>query len=74
MIITKKALPRRALLQGVGASLALPLLDAMIPAGVALAPRSSGGPFAKADDDIASASPPANARVRTTRLERSRLM
>ena len=37
MIITKKALPRRALLQGVGASLALPLLDAMIPAMTALA-------------------------------------
>ena len=32
MIITKKCVSRRALLQGVGASLALPLLDAMIPA------------------------------------------
>ena len=32
MIITKKAIPRRAFLQGVGASLALPLLDAMVPA------------------------------------------
>ena len=32
MIITKKALPRRAFLRGVGATLALPLLDAMIPA------------------------------------------
>jgi hypothetical protein len=37
MIITKKALPRRALLQGVGVSLALPLLDAMVPAMTALA-------------------------------------
>lgn len=32
MIITKKALPRRAFLRGVGTTLALPLLDAMIPA------------------------------------------
>ncbi len=35
MIITKKALPRRTFLRGVGASLALPLLDAMIPAATA---------------------------------------
>jgi hypothetical protein len=32
MIVTGKALPRRTLLRGVGASLALPLLDAMLPA------------------------------------------
>ena len=32
MIITKKALPRRTFLRGMGASLALPLLDAMVPA------------------------------------------
>ena len=31
MIITKKALPRRTFLRGVGATLALPLLDAMVP-------------------------------------------
>jgi hypothetical protein len=31
MIITKKALPRRTLLRGLGATLALPLLDAMVP-------------------------------------------
>src|SRR5438552_18167926 len=37
MMITKKALPRRTFLRGVGAMLALPLLDAMIPAGTALA-------------------------------------
>ena len=35
MIITKKALPRRTFLKGMGASLALPLLDAMIPAATA---------------------------------------
>jgi hypothetical protein len=32
MIITKKALPRRTFLRGVGAALALPVLDAMVPA------------------------------------------
>ena len=32
MIILKKALPRRTFLRGVGATLALPLLDAMVPA------------------------------------------
>ena len=32
MIITKKVLPRRAILRGIGASVALPLLDAMVPA------------------------------------------
>lgn len=32
MIVTKKKLPRRTLLRGMGATLALPLLDAMIPA------------------------------------------
>ncbi|PAW64676.1 MAG: hypothetical protein B9S34_12145 [Opitutia bacterium Tous-C1TDCM] len=35
MIITRKSLPRRTFLRGVGASLALPLLDAMIPAATA---------------------------------------
>jgi Protein of unknown function (DUF1552) len=37
MIITRKALPRRTFLRGVGASLALPLLDAMVPSMTALA-------------------------------------
>lgn len=37
MIITKKALPRRTLLRGLGTTLALPLLDAMIPSMTALA-------------------------------------
>ncbi len=37
MIITKKALPRRSFLRGAGSVLALPLLDAMIPAMTALA-------------------------------------
>ena len=37
MIITKRALPRRTFLRGLQATLALPLLDAMIPAATALA-------------------------------------
>ena len=37
MIITKKALPRRTFLRGIGASFALPLLDAMVPSMTALA-------------------------------------
>jgi hypothetical protein len=37
MIIGKKALPRRTFLKGLGATVALPLLDAMVPAMTALA-------------------------------------
>jgi hypothetical protein len=37
MIITKKALPRRTFLRGMGATVALPLLDAMVPSMTALA-------------------------------------
>src|SRR3989440_6481614 len=37
MIITKKFMPRRSFLRGVGATIALPLLDAMVPAATALA-------------------------------------
>lgn len=45
MIITRKALPRRTFLRGMGATLALPLLDAMIPAGTAWARSSSRPPL-----------------------------
>ena len=37
MIITKRSLPRRTFVRGAGAALALPLLDAMVPALSALA-------------------------------------
>ena len=37
MIVTKKALARRTMLRGMGAGLALPLLDAMVPALSAMA-------------------------------------
>ena len=36
MIVTKKALPRRTFLRGAGTTLALPLLDAMVPSLTAL--------------------------------------
>ena len=44
MIITRKAIPRRTVLRGLGATLALPLLDGMVPALTAQArppPRRS---------------------------------
>src|SRR5438094_7115648 len=37
MFLTKKAIPRRTFLKSAGAALALPLLDAMIPAATAWA-------------------------------------
>ena len=43
MFITKIALPRRTFLRGVGATLALPLLDAMVPAFTAVS-RSAAAP------------------------------
>ena len=44
MIVTKKALPRRAVLRGLGATLALPFLDAMVPAMSALAKTPGAAP------------------------------
>ena len=44
MIITKKHLPRRTFLRGVGATLALPLLDAMVPARTLLAKTAAAPP------------------------------
>ncbi len=43
MIITRQSIPRRTFLRGVGASLALPLLDGMVPAFAAVR-RSAAGP------------------------------
>ena len=45
MFITKLAIPRRTFLRGVGASLALPLLDAMVPAAAALAKTDASRPM-----------------------------
>ncbi|MFT4587663.1 MAG: hypothetical protein ACI9VS_002998 [Candidatus Binatia bacterium] len=64
MIITKKALPRRTFLRGVGATLALPLLDAMVPAATALAKtparpvRRMGYVFMPMGSDITRWTPP----------------
>lgn len=41
MIVTKKALDRRTVLRGIGATLALPLLDGMVPALTALEQTSA---------------------------------
>jgi hypothetical protein len=46
MFITKKHLSRRTVLRGAGAAIALPLLDAMIPAGTALA-QTAAAPRAR---------------------------
>ena len=42
--ITKKSIPRRTFIRGVGATFALPLLDAMIPAATALSKTPAMGP------------------------------
>jgi hypothetical protein len=46
MFVTKKHLPRRTFLKGVGVSLALPLLDSMIPARTLLA-QTAARPLAR---------------------------
>ena len=43
MMIAKRALPRRTVLRGIGATLALPFLDAMVPAATA-ATRTAANP------------------------------
>jgi hypothetical protein len=53
MIVTKKALPRRTFLRGLGVTMALPLLDAMVPAfSAAAAPVRRLG-FVYAPDGMA---------------------
>jgi len=44
MFLTKTALPRRTFLRGVGATVALPLLDAMLPSATALAQTAGARP------------------------------
>ena len=66
MIITKKAIPRRTLLRGMGATVALPLLDAMVPAMTATAStpaspvRRLGYIFIPMGSDITRWTPPGN--------------
>jgi Protein of unknown function (DUF1552) len=67
MIITKKALPRRTFLRGMGATVALPLLDAMVPSMTALAKtaaepvRRLGFVYMPMGCDIARWTPPGEA-------------
>ena len=71
MFITKKALPRRTFLRGVGASLALPLLEAMVPSMTALADspasparlRRLGFVYMPMGCDITRWLPPCNERL-----------
>ena len=69
MIITKKALPRRTFLRGMGATLALPLLDAMVPSMTALAKtpanpvRRLGFVYMPMGCDIARWTPPGEGRL-----------
>jgi uncharacterized protein DUF1552 len=69
MIITKKALPRRTFLRGMGASLALPLLDAMVPSMTALAKtaadpvRRLGFVYMPMGCDIGRWTPPGDGRL-----------
>ncbi|MGD9906142.1 MAG: DUF1552 domain-containing protein [Vicinamibacterales bacterium] len=44
MFLTKRALSRRTVLRGLGASVALPLLDAMVPARATAAERAAAAP------------------------------
>ena len=44
MLITRKHLPRRTVLRGLGAAIALPLLDSMVPAATALT-RTAAAPI-----------------------------
>jgi hypothetical protein len=69
MIISKKALPRRTFLRGIGASVALPLLDAMVPSMTALAKtpaapvRRLGFVYMPMGCDIARWTPPADGKL-----------
>ncbi len=69
MYLTKKHLPRRTFLRGVGATVALPLLDAMIPAATAasLAPvkpvKRLGFVFMPMGSDIKSWTPGGNGKL-----------
>ncbi|MBM3810136.1 MAG: DUF1552 domain-containing protein [Acidimicrobiia bacterium] len=66
MIVSKKALSRRTVLRGMGASLALPLLDAMVPAMTAQAATAAkpakriGYVYMPMGSDIARWTPPGN--------------
>jgi hypothetical protein len=69
MIITRRSLPRRTFLRGMGATVALPLLDAMAPSMTALAKtpaqpvRRLGFVYMPMGSDIARWTPPGAGRL-----------
>ena len=79
MIITKKAIPRRTVLRGLGTALALPLLDSMVPALTALqkTAASAGAPLrrrlhAERHDDAELDASEGRRRFRASRRRSSR--
>ncbi len=69
MIVSKRALPRRTFLRGTGATLSLPLLDAMVPSLTALAKtpakpvRRLGYVYMPMGCDISRWTPPGDGRL-----------
>jgi hypothetical protein len=69
VILTRKALPRRKFLRGAGAALALPLLDAMVPAMTAMAAtaanpvRRLGFIYVPMGSNLSHWTPPATGRI-----------
>ena len=68
MMITKMALPRRTFLKGLGASVALPLLDSMVPAFTAQAATVANAPRRLGYVFIPMGMNPAPTRRRTRRF------
>ena len=64
MFISKMALPRRTVLRGMGATLALPFLEAMVPALTATAQTAANRPRRFGVDSCRSASGPDSGRPR----------
>ena len=62
MIVTKKAIPRRTILRGLGAAVALPLLDGMVPAFT----RSPGPPRRPSSASASSTCPTASSSTKWT--------
>ena len=62
MIVVKKVLPRRTFVRGVGATLALPLMDAMVPAFSALA-QTPAAPIKRSWMSCVASRPPAARRL-----------
>src|SRR5690242_11532861 len=63
MFLAKKVLPRRTILRGMGAAIALPLLDAMVPAATASTfanPRRTGFIYVPHGADMGSWTPKAD--------------